>query len=148
MPVLAARFRAYLLIIGLIAPLSMSAAVSAQAEDARQPDIIAVIDAQLQAFAAGDRTAAFSHAAPNIQSRFGSPDTFMRMVEGGYSILISPASVDYLSLEDTAEGIIQPVRVIGRDGTARIALYQMEAQPDGSWKISGCYLTEDPARSV
>jgi hypothetical protein len=37
---------------------------------------------------------------------------------------------------------VQSVELVGPDGGHYIALYRMEKQPDGSWKINGCELTE------
>ena len=36
----------------------------------------------------------------------------------------------------------------GPDGRPRIALYIMERQPDGSWKIDGCILTESDDKAT
>ena len=37
--------------------------------------------------------------------------------------------------------LTQLVNVVGPDGVARVALYFMERQADGSWRIGGCMLT-------
>jgi ketosteroid isomerase-like protein len=34
--------------------------------------------------------------------------------------------------------------VVGPDGKSYTALYSMEKQPDGTWRISGCTLLEIP----
>ncbi len=132
----------------LALPLFLTA-VSLRAEaPADQPAIISVIEQQLQAFSEGNPQQAFSHAAPSIKSRFGNADYFMSMVRQGYDILIAPKSVEFLEIEQVEGRLIQRVRVIGQDGASRIALYEMQQQEDGSWKISGCYLTQDPDLAV
>ena len=36
----------------------------------------------------------------------------------------------------------QQVYVVGPDGVARLALYFMQQQSDGSWRVSGCVLLD------
>jgi len=38
--------------------------------------------------------------------------------------------------------------MVGPDGEEVVARYTMERQPDGSWRIDGCILTEAPGTSV
>jgi hypothetical protein len=38
----------------------------------------------------------------------------------------------------------QKMLVVGPDGKTYEALYSMEKQPDGTWRISGCTLLEIP----
>ena len=43
---------------------------------------------------------------------------------------------------------IQEVYVTGQDGMAVLAVYTMQQQPDGAWKINGCSLYPVPDVSV
>ena len=36
--------------------------------------------------------------------------------------------------------LVQPVRMTDAEGRAWLALYSMEKQSDGSWRINGCQL--------
>jgi hypothetical protein len=99
-----------------------------------------VIESQLQAFQRDDGTAAFSYAAPGIQSKFESAETFMAMVRSGYQTVYRPRAVqfkDIISLEGTPA---QRLIVIGPDGVPMIAVYPMRRMLDGSWRIDGCVL--------
>lgn len=99
-----------------------------------------VIERQLQAFQRDDGTAAFSYAAPGIQSKFESAETFMEMVRSGYQTVYRPRAVqfkDIISLEGTPA---QRLIVIGPDGVPMIAVYPMRRMLDGSWRIDGCVL--------
>ena len=119
----------------------------AQTADQRSA-VVAVIESQLQAFRQNDGSGAYRHAAPNIQDMFGTVDVFMDMVRRGYGFLIDPAVVEFLDVKAERADLLQAVRVIGRDGTRKIAIYRMERQADGSWKIAGVYITEDPQAAV
>lgn len=99
-----------------------------------------VIEQQLQAFQRDDGMAAFSYAAPGIQSKFESAEMFMDMVRQGYQPVYRPRAVqfkDIISLEGTPA---QRVIVIGPDGVPMIAVYPMRRMLDGSWRIDGCVL--------
>lgn len=114
----------------------------------QQGAVIAVIESQLDAFRRDDGPGAYRHAAPNIQSVFSSVDVFMSMVKRGYGILIDPAGVEFLDIRGEGGALYQAVRVIGRDGVRKIAVYEMQRQEDGSWKIAGVYIIEEPKADV
>ncbi len=103
--------------------------------------IAAVIQSQIDAFRHDDAPAAFAHAAPSIQSMFENPDRFMAMVRSSYPPVYRPNSVDVAELEQMNGQLVQKVELIGPDGRPSLALYTMERQPDGTWKIAGCSLT-------
>jgi len=103
-----------------------------------------VIESQMAAFRIDDGPGAFAFASPGIQSIFQNPDNFMRMVRTGYQPVYRPQSVEFLDLVNGQLGPVQRVRVVGPDGHAWIAHYSMEQQPDGSWRIDGCTLTDAP----
>lgn len=128
---------AALLLLGGLAP--------APAQDVGASDkaaIQSVIDRQIAAFRRDDGREAFSHAAPDLQAQFGSPEIFMSMVRTGYAPVYRPRSYQFRELK-TIDGVItQQVHVVGPDGVARLALYFMQQQKDGSWRVSGCVLLD------
>jgi Domain of unknown function (DUF4864) len=103
-----------------------------------------VIQSQLDAFRADDAGRAFSYASPGIQGLFGDPAHFMAMVRSGYPMVYRPRAAAFAGLVRIDGRLVQQVRLIGPDGTATLALYYMVQEPDGTWKIDGCQLTEDP----
>src|SRR5207245_9425159 len=103
--------------------------------------IRAVIEDQLAAFRRDDGVAAFSYAAPVIRERFATPDNFMEMVRTGYRPVYRPREVAFGTLELRDGRLVQRALLVGPDGVATVALYVMERQPDGSWKIAACLLT-------
>ncbi len=102
--------------------------------------VLATIQAQMEAFRRDDGAAAFSHASPGIRDRFQNPEIFMDMVRGGYSAVYRPREVEFLESRAESGEILQPVRVVGPDGKSAIALYRMQRQADGTWKIAGVVL--------
>ncbi|HEX9447772.1 MAG TPA: DUF4864 domain-containing protein [Dongiaceae bacterium] len=102
--------------------------------------IRAIISDQMAAFRRDDAAAAFSDASPFIQARFQRPDIFLQMVRSGYAPVYRPHEVEFRELVQAPGGLEQRVFVIGPDGRAYLAHYQMQRQADGSWKINGCTL--------
>ena len=102
-----------------------------------------VIRRQMEAFRRDDAPAAFAFAAPGIQSQFGgNADVFMEMVRKGYQPVYRPRATSFTRAEREAGRVVQHVLVTGPDGGGREAIYFMERQPDGTWRIAGCVLTD------
>lgn len=119
-----------------------------QPASADQLAIEQVIERQLQAFQRDDGAAAFAQAAPSIRAMFGDPENFMTMVKNGFQPLYREKEFSFAALREDGGQIMQPMRVVGLDGMAHMALYTMERQADGQWLIAGCVLLELHEQSV
>ena len=120
---------------------------SARADD--QSAIKSVIESQLNAFAADDGQGAYSHAAPIVKGIFPTVEGFMTMVRKGYQPVYRNTGRVYGDV--FKDGLNRPaMRVVltGQDGKRYEALYAMEQQPDGSWKIAGCVIIAIPSQEV
>lgn len=100
-----------------------------------------VIARQIQAFQHDDATAAFGFASPSIQQMMGTADNFLDLVRNHYQPVYHPRSTAFRDLTEEDGQVVQRVDVVGPDGLGAQALYSMEKQPDGTWRISGCELT-------
>lgn len=131
--------------------LSLTIAVSfgaARAEGGAQlPETVVteihdVISAQLEAFKRDDAQAAFSLASPDIQEQFGSAENFINLVREQYQPVYRSKSAEFQPIVemDGVEGLVQPVVVTGADNITVLAVYMVEQQTDGAWRISGCLL--------
>ena len=122
----------------LVLIFALLAGASARADDvATAQDIIR---AQEQAFGRDDARAAYSHAAPAIREIFPAPDIFMSMVQNGYPPVYRHKSFEFGDSKSEGGRIAQHVHIIDANGEAWEALYTLEQQPDGSYKITGCSL--------
>ncbi len=108
----------------------------------------AVVEAQLNAFASEEATRAFSYAAPGIRSQFQDAALFMEMVHRQYPMLIRPASISFYQPEAADGTIVQGVQFRDRDGNLWRAVYELEQQPDKTWRISGCAVQPDQEAST
>lgn len=112
--------------------------------DADRAAVVGAIERQLQAFLADDAATAYSFAAPSIRSMFPTEDIFMNMVRQGYPQVYRPSSHQFAELKEVSGHLEQSVDIVDAQGAYWTALYTLEQQPDGSWKITGCYLTKRP----
>jgi Domain of unknown function (DUF4864) len=119
-----------------------------RAEDlspADKTNVQAVIAGQLEAFKAGDGPKAYSFAAPYVTKVFPTVDVFMRMVKGGYGPIFSNSKYGFGTVTtDTLGRPTQHVTITAADGKRYEAVYAMQQQPDGSWKIAGVQMVEIP----
>lgn len=124
----------------------MSVAAFAQSiSEAEKTEFQRIIAAQISAFRADDGPSAYSFAAPVVRNIFPTPEIFMSMVKRGYSPVYRPQSFNFTeALIDPMGRPAQKMLVVGPDGKTYEALYSMEKQPDGTWRISGCTLLEIP----
>ncbi len=102
------------------------------------------IERQLRAFLADDGAAAYSFAAPNIQTMFPTQDVFMELVRRGYQPVYRSRSHSFGPLRETASGLEQLVDIVDAAGDFWVARYTLEQQPDGTWKITSCVLLKRP----
>jgi hypothetical protein len=108
-----------------------------------------IVTGQLEAFKADDGEAAYTYAAPIIKGIFPNSETFMAMVKRGYQPVyrnngykigaVAPDSLGRPALH---------VTITATDGKRYEAVYSMERQPDGTWKIAGCTLVEIPGTNA
>ncbi len=115
---------------------------------ADQAAIQALIANQIDAFRHDDGAAAYADAAPALHDYFPSVDAFMAMVKNGYQPVYRPQSVTFGQVVQGDTGPMQKVYVTGPDGKDYVAIYSLQQQPDGSWKISGCSLVPDDSPSI
>lgn len=135
-------FAAACLIVATLAAGVVRADDAASVSAADHQAIEQVITSQVDAFRRDAGEEAFSFASPNIQSMFHDAPHFMAMVRQGYPPVYRPRSFAFDRLVTIDGRIVQRVMIIGPDGAAALALYTMEREPDGTWRIDGCALTQ------
>jgi hypothetical protein len=125
----------------LLAAFMLAQGAAAYAGDAEIRAAQGAIEAQLKAFQAGDGELAYSYAAPSIKRIFPSVDIFMGMVESAYQPVRNPRSFSFGKVQEVgATSIVQQVLLTGPDGKEYEAVYTLELQPDGVYRITGVSL--------
>ncbi|MBV9589635.1 MAG: DUF4864 domain-containing protein [Hyphomicrobiales bacterium] len=105
----------------------------------------AVIEQQIDAFRRDDGATAFSFASPELRAIFQSPEHFMAMVRNGYAPVYRPKAYNFSGMAETAEGLTATLTIEDADGQVWTAIYTLEKQADGSWKITSCHLQKAAA---
>jgi Domain of unknown function (DUF4864) len=100
----------------------------------------AVITSQAEAFSRDDAAAAYSYAAPAIHEMFPQADIFMSMVQNAYTPVYRHKSFEFGEARVAGDEVAQRVHIVDANGEAWEALYTLERQADGSFKIIGCVL--------
>jgi hypothetical protein len=132
--------RALLIVLVTAFCLSGPALAGDGVTPAEQAAIQEVITAQMDAFKRNDGDAALAFAAPNVKEKFGDGANFLAMVKQLYAPVARPRSVVFGAAAADGELVVQHVQLVGPDGQAATAIYEMARQPDGAWRIAGCSL--------
>lgn len=133
-------------LLGAVAPY-VSAAEPKLAKTDWQA-IRTVIKLQLAALRAGDGARAFGYASPSIRAQFGDAQTFLAMVRRSYAALLVARYTEFLDGAVIDGTVIQPLRLIAPDNTVQVALYTLQKQRSGGWRISGCRLAPSTVQAA
>jgi len=129
-------------------PCWMSGAMAAAVGEVDAKAIQAVVQAQLNAFADDDAAQAFALATTEMQSLIGSADDFLRMIQEEYTPIYRNRRAIFSTPEIIEGYTIQIVRITDQDNHVWVAIYKMQQDADGNWKIDGCQLLETTSISV
>lgn len=99
-----------------------------------------VILLQEQAFGRDDAAAAYSYAAPAIRQLFPRAEIFMDMVQNSYAPVYRHKSFEFGEARTEGNWVAQRVHIVDANGDGWEALYTLEQQSDGGFKITGCSL--------
>jgi hypothetical protein len=136
------------IVLGLVAALAGAGAGSAT-EGPDRDAARAVIRSQQDSFKRDDAAAAYDKAAPAIRRMFSSPDLFLGMVREAYAPVYRNRSFAFDRAEDLPDGTLaQSVLIQDPDGIDWEALYTLERDSEGQWKITGCRLRKAPGVST
>jgi hypothetical protein len=101
-----------------------------------------IIEQQLAAFERDDAVEAYSYNAPEIQALFPGPNEFLTAVAAAYAPMHRHRSVEFGPAAEQNDMVAETVIFTDDDGQVWTALYKVEKQPKGGWKISGCALAK------
>ena len=70
------------------------------------------------------------------------------MVRGAYSPLLVARYTEFLEGAVIDGIVIQPLRLIAPDNTVQVALYTVEKQANGRWRINGCRIAPSTVQAA
>jgi len=124
---------------GLVCGQAMADETPSKVERA---DVQRVITAQIEAFRHDDGPAALGYAAPGIKAKYADGSAFLAMVRTAYPPVFRPRSYSFGDVMLHGGLLMQKVDIVGPDGAPASALYEMEHETDGTWRIAGCLLAK------
>lgn len=127
------------LLIGLCGPWTHAAAIDA----ITTADAIAIREAvatQLVALSNDDASGAFALTSEGKRQLIGTPDNFLRMMKEEYNPLYRHLGTIFSQPEVVDGDAVQVVRVTDGAGKVWLAMFWMQQEDDGTWKIDGCHL--------
>lgn len=141
--------RSVLIVCALLSGL-IGNALAAEPTAQDRADMQQIIADQIAAFRADDGTAAYGHASPTIRQIFPTADIFMSMVREGYPQVYRPQKYKFgkMGTSPVDGSPTQHVIIVGPDGNTYEAVYTLQQQPNGSWKINGCTIVKLPGLDV
>lgn len=107
-----------------------------------------IIGDQLAALRSGDAARAFSFASTGIRDQFDDAPTFLLMVRQRYGVLLTARYTEFLEGAVIDGHTIQPLRLVMSDDTVLVALYEMQRDDGGGWRIAGCVIAPSTVRST
>ena len=144
--------RRWMLMVSLLAAVVFPPWMAqGMADPVAQADVASIQGAilgQLHALSEDDATRAFELSSPSIRSQMGDADNFLRIIKEEYSPIYRHLVVIFSAPELLGDTIIQIVRLTDRENRVWLAIYSMERDTSGSWKIDGCQLLETSSVSV
>jgi hypothetical protein len=140
-------FAVLTLFAGFMLPLS-SAAADADIAPEDKAAIREVVQLQMDAVAEDDADTAFSLATADTQSRLGDSNTFLQLIKHEYAVIYRHQRAIFSAPELIAGQMVQVVNLTDDDNAVWVAMYQMQREPDGRWKIASCNLLRTTAVSI
>ena len=139
----------------LVAPLPAVAPAAGQGGIAAPPPAVVatpwqdVISSQIQAFRDGDAPAAFSYAGAGFQVTFPSAEVFFEaIVNSGYAPIMESRSHSFGIYQLIGEaGVVQEVRLVGKDQELYTAIYQL-TQEEAGWRVQGVQLVRQAGVAI
>ncbi|HKP65857.1 MAG TPA: DUF4864 domain-containing protein [Casimicrobiaceae bacterium] len=130
------------------APFVRHVADAADPEVVDWPAIQRIIDEQLAALRRGDATRAFAYASTGIRDQFDDATTFLSMVRQRYGVLLTARYTEFLEGAVIDGHTLQPLRLVMNDDTVLVAIYEMQRDERGGWRIAGCFIAPSTVRST
>jgi hypothetical protein len=156
-PMISKSILAVFIVVFMLQPAAAENPVENPAEIPTAPanlateDVAAIrnmIIGQIDAFRKDDAEKAFSFAAPKIKKIFRTPEVFLHMVRKSYQSVYRPRTYKFRTIRSIDGKVVQPVTLVGPSGITETALYIMELQPDGSWRIGACIMAQEPGHET
>lgn len=139
----------YAAFLALVLGLAANAAAAQEDFDINAArEISLVVQSQLDAFSEDDAERAFSLATEATQNLAGTPGEFMRVIKQQFTPIYRHRAALFSKPEIIGKHALQVVQLTDHDNFVWIAIYQVEREGNGAWKVDGCQLFETKEMSI
>lgn len=143
------------IVASILAGLALAAPAAGQGLDApAAEEAVAtpwqdVITSQIQAFRDRDASTAFSYAGAGFQVTFQNAEVFFEaIVSSGYAPIMESRSHSFGVFQRFGEeGVVQEVRLVGKDQELYTAIYQLTEEEVG-WRVQGVQLVRQDGVAI
>ncbi len=136
------------LILGLLIVWWPAQSLAADLDQSEMAAIQGVVQLQINALAKDDADSAFALTTADTRNRLGTADNFLRLIKEQYD----PVYRHRLALFSVPQVVngktYQVVRLTDLNSHVWVAIYLMNKDTDGAWKIDGCQLLETTTIAV
>jgi hypothetical protein len=141
-------FRFFVVLVIAFAASTALKSYAGPLSDSEIQKVQRTIATQLAAFAQDDAEGAFETATPAVREAMGTSTRFLALVRGAYPMVYRPHSVTFHKPEQDEGSVLQLVEITDKNSKSWLALFELEQQPDASWRISGCAVSENRWLSI
>jgi len=135
----------------LLAVLALGAGHVAQAAPVAAGDAQAIreaVQSQLDAFADDDAVTAFELATTSVRTLFGDADHLLQIIKRQFPPVYRHRDVVFSIPEIVGGRALQLVRLTDAECQVWVAVFVMQQETSGSWRIDGCKLVKTNSVSV
>ncbi|MBI1891492.1 MAG: DUF4864 domain-containing protein [Burkholderiales bacterium] len=140
-----------LVILRLATLLIASISISAWSAELTSSEVTAIqktVRQQIDALANDDALGAFALTSTDTRTRIGTPDDFLRLIKEEYDPVYRHRLALYSPPQIVNGKTYQLVRLTDLDSRVWIAIYLLDRDEVGDWKIEGCQLVETTTVAV
>lgn len=134
--------------IVLVFSLGLTQSMAQETHRKAAQAVTLVVQSQLHAFAEDDAETAFNLATESTQSLARTPNDFLKVIKQRFTPIYRHRHALFSEPEIIEGHALQIVQLIDHDNLVWIAIYEVEREADGKWKIDGCQLFETNNMSI
>lgn len=132
----------------IAAPWSHGRALAEEIDATDAQAIREAVQLQLNAFSQDNAAAAFELATTSVRTLFGDADSLLQVIKRHYPPVYRHRDAVFSMPEIVSGHALQLVRLTDTDNLVWVAIYVMQQETDGSWRIDGCKLVKTNSVSI
>ncbi|MDQ9171671.1 DUF4864 domain-containing protein [Oxalobacteraceae bacterium R-40] len=135
-------------LLSFILGLAVGHAAAQEAHGSVAQAVTQVVRSQLNAFAEDDAETAFKLSTASTRQLIGTPDGLLSVIKHKFTPIYRHRKAMFSEPEIINRSALQIVHLTDADNLVWIAIYQVEQEADGIWRVDGCQLFETRSMSI